>query len=160
MNTNIAFNIKKGLETRLGRDDDFSGRDNFEIGKYLYENSNDSKDLIATAFNETPFYNGPNGDLASKYNGESFTRLAYEEFCDDKTLNSFKTAVGLENASLVIIPKGTDFTRIDGMFIKYTDNSCLAFESLHSTSGNRGIIFTGALAEKMYNYYSKLSESF
>jgi|GEM_PF-4041994 len=151
-----ASEVKIGLEAALNKKDDFKGYDNFLIAKYLYEHSEDIVDLIATAFSESPFYGDK--DLAKSFKGRSFTRITSSDLCDDNLAEKIIKSLGLSNASIVTIPFETEIARINGMFIKYNDNSYLAFIALPAPGGNVGRILIQD-AKGFFDYYASMKSA-
>jgi hypothetical protein len=145
------------LKKDLNLTEPFKGKDNFFIAKYLFENF--KGELISTTFNENPYYGDK--DLALKYKGNSFSRITSTNVCNnesiDNLLNQYKNN---KKFNLKVISNIEDFTRIDGMFLKFSDNSYLSFISLHHPKGNKGLIIIDKTAESYFKYYKDLKTQF
>jgi hypothetical protein len=150
-NLKIALNKKEN-------DNSFSlkGKENYFAAKYLYENF--TGEIIATAFNENPYYGEK--DLALKYNGKSFSRITSSNACNKESIENLCKQYNNKEFNLTIIPQEKDFTKIGGMFLKCSDNSYLSFISLHHPNGNIGLIITDELAKIYFDYYESLKNLF
>ena len=162
-----AYEIIKKLERRLNEPEGEyhftkSSDENYEVASEIYKEANG--DVIATAFHENPVDYGVKGDIARSIQC-SFSRITAEEVCDN---NSTVEAIANLNkikpgASLIVVPKGEKFTRIDGMFCRLKDGSHLAFITFRNASNpslNRGVVFRDGIAEGFYDYYFELKQRY
>lgn len=130
--------------------------ENAQIAARIYSKIQGS--IIATCFFEEPDYG--NGDYANAIcSGTKFTRITLEGLCplEKKEILIQRFEKFECNANLVIIPQNVDITKIGGIFCKLPDKSHLVFIALNqygSTSINKGLLFTGEIAEKFYDYYN------
>lgn len=173
-----AYDVLKGLSEHLGQPEgqyyftDFA-ETNYRVAKHIYENANGA--IIATAFHENPLLYGED-DLAGRISkGVKFTRISCTAVCDSQSeekARKFLSAL-LESANLVVIPKDSAFTRIDGIFSMLTDGSFLAFLTFRHPSNpqeNRGAVFmdgidktgstTNGLARTLFIYYQGLAHQY
>ena len=143
----------------------YSSNENYRIASHIYNHADG--EIIATAFHENPSKYGE-GDLARsfKYGGSLFTRITCEEICN---LTCQKTAQEclsqfLKGATFIVIPKGENITKIDGIFCKLSDNTYLCFITFHhpknTTKKNIGIIFRNGIAKNFFDYYSYIKEKY
>ena len=64
------------------------------------------------------------------------------------------------NARLVVLPMDVTVSRIGGLFGEMKDGSYLAFIALNNAGGsgeNSGIVFSGRIAERFFNYFLSLA---
>lgn len=137
-----------------------SGDTNFRIASHLYSNADGR--VIATAFNEDPAQYG-SSDLARNlgYGGSLFTRLTCRDVCGRESEKAARAALEelKEGARLVVIPSGELFSRVDGMFCQFSDDTYVCFVAFRSPAGssrNAGAIFIGRLASAFFQYYADL----
>jgi hypothetical protein len=136
--------------------------DNAQTAARLY--SKVDGQIIGTCFFEGPFYG--RGDFATTINQKAhFTRLTTSEVCDEATAKQiediFQTMVC--KAKLVIIPKNVEVSKIGGIFCRLSDHSHLAFIALNNvqeTSTNRGLVFSGTLAQELFGYFQGFVDKF
>ncbi len=159
----VLRELRKKLETPKGEYcRTKTADDNYEIAQHLYRMVDG--EILATAFRENPANYGEN-DLARLFQSKKFTRLTCEEVCDT---NSQRTARANlmkvhSGASLVVIPKGERYVRIDGIFCKFKDDTYLTFLAFSNPSdpqANRGIIFREDIAESFFDYYYDLTRMY
>ena len=170
-----AYNILKGLTTYLGQPEGqyyftHSSEDNQRVAEHLYKKARG--EIIATAFHENPLIYGQD-DLASHISADSdFTRITCAAVCDPQSEESARESLSalLKGSNFVVLPKECVFTRIDGIFSKLRDGSCLAFLTFRHPSNpkeNRGAVFmdgidktgstTEGLARTLFIYYRALA---
>lgn len=162
--------LKRFLEDRLKKPEGEyyfakSANDNLLIADYIYKHAN--CEIIATAFHESPAsYIGR--DLAGRINtnnGSLFKRITCESVCPYEEAEKAKADLFtlLPDASLIVIPKDTIFSRIDGVFCRFLDKTHLCFLSLRNPSDsamNQGVIFRDGIAKSFFNYYQSLAEEY
>ncbi len=130
--------------------------ENAQIAARIYSKIQGS--IIATCFFEEPDYG--NGDYANAIcEGTKFTRITLECLCpiEKKEILIQRLKKFECTANLVIIPQNVDITKIGGIFCKLPDKSYLVFIALNhygSPTINKGLLFTGEIAEKFYDYYN------
>ncbi len=118
-------------------------------------------DIIATCFFEEPDYG--NGDFANTISpGANFVRLTTSNLCpvDKVEMLNERLANFSCNARLIVIEDDIDVTKIAGIFSKLPDKSYLAFLALNDygkTKVNKGLTFTGDIAENLYEYYKSFT---
>jgi len=129
--------------------------ENAQIAARLYSKLNG--DIIATCFFDEPDYG--NGDFANTISpGTNFSRITTESLCPEEkaTVLRLRLKKFVCNSSLVVIPNGIEITKIAGIFCKLPDKSYISFIALNNYGAkqlNKGLTFTGDLAEKLYEYY-------
>ena len=114
-------------------------------------------DIIGTEFFEMPYYG--RSDLASGIRkGATFHRLSVRQMCSsesEKSLNEVFSKIECD-AKLIVLPENTEISKMGGVFCKFPDSSYLAFIALNNygdNGGNRGVVFSGAIAQQLYQYY-------
>jgi hypothetical protein len=128
--------------------------DNAQTAARLYSKVNGY--IIGTCFFESPFYG--RGDFASNIDENStFVRITKAEVCDDATARDTRAVLdGFScKAELVVIPEEVEVSRIGGIFCYLRDRSYLAFMALNNvenSGANRGLVFSGTLAEELFQY--------
>jgi hypothetical protein len=163
-----AYKLLRGFSRFLGKplgEYYFTGSKeyNYRVAKYIYENADEQ--IIATSFNEDPSIYGKN-DLAILIKDKAnFTRLTNREVCGKESEKLVKKNISqfLKGSSLVIIPKDLSYTRIDGIFCKFGDDSYLtffAFRDPQNTQKNKGVIFRNGIAKSYFEYYESLMRQY
>lgn len=163
--------LAHGIISKLGKSvQSFTGNyfiahspnDNFRIAKHVYENV--TGDVIATCFRENPAIYGEH-DLARLLPaGASFARLTTESVCPEDERSTAEAALKelVPNATIVNVPSGDYFTRIDGIYAKLSDETYIAFVTFPKTGTehrNRGIVFYGNTAKAFYDYHRDLRDA-
>ena len=161
-----AYEILKQLHKRLKEPEGEyyfakSADDNYGVARDIYALSDG--EIVATAFHENPEKYGENDLVRSFKYGSLFTRITAEEVCSGESLEQARRTLQeiRKGASLVIVPKGEAYTRIDGIFCHFHDDTYLSFVSFRDPddpSRNRGVIFRDGIAESFFNYYNDLAE--
>jgi len=130
-------------------------QDNWVVAARLYTKLDGN--IIGTAFFEQPYYG--ESDLASGIRkGASFYRLSIRDVCtkeSEESLNAVFRKIQCD-ANLVVLPEKTEISKIGGIFCKFPDSSHVAFIALNNygnDSSNKGMIFSGVIAQQLYNYY-------
>lgn len=139
-----------------------STHDNAQVAAKLFTRVDG--DVIATCFFESPFYG--RGDFASTIAQKArFTRLTVADACGEELAAQvrgvFKTMPC--KARLVVVPQGVEISKIGGIFCHLSDRSFLAFIALNNaedSSSNRGLVFSGTLAEELFAYFRGFAEKF
>ena len=139
-----------------------SAQENAQTAARLY--SKVDGQIIGTCFFETPLYG--RGDFSTTITSKAkFTRLTISDVCDEATAgqieNIFKTMTC--KAQIVVVPKGVEISKIGGIFCYLSDHSYLAFIALNNvqdTSSNRGLVFSGILAQELFVYFQGFVEKF
>jgi len=159
-----AYKLLRGFSRFLGKplgEYYFTGSKdyNYRVAKYIYENADEQ--IIATSFNEDPSEYGENDLAISIKDKTNFTRLTNREVCSkqsEKKVRKFLSQ-SLKGSSLVLIPKGVSYTRIDGIFCKFGDDSYLTFFAFRDpldVQNNNGVIFRDGIAKSYFVYYESL----
>ena len=137
-----------------------SADDNFHVANHIYNHADGH--VIATAFHEDPASYGER-DLARsfRYGGSLFSRLTSEDMCGPDSQHQAREALSaiLPGSSFVVIPKGEAFTRLDGIFCRFNDNTHLcfiAFRHPEDPRKNKGVVFRDGVAESFFDYYQSL----
>jgi len=137
-------------------------QDNAQTAAKLYTRVDG--EVIATCFFESPYYG--RGDFASNITEKAwFVRLASADVCDDETVRLARGALAnfYCKASLVVVPKDVAISKIGGIFCHLSDRSYLAFIAMNNaqdTSSNKGLVFSGTLAEELFAYFKGFVEAF
>jgi len=167
--TGRAYEILKGLGKMLKEPEGEyyftrSADDNFDVANHIYSHADG--EVIATAFHEDPSTYGER-DLARtfKYGGSLFTRLTCGEVCDSESKEKAKEYLSnaLKGATLIVIPKGESFTRIDGIFCRFNDDthlSFIAFRYNDDPSKNKGVVFRDGIAQRFFEYYQEITTKY
>jgi hypothetical protein len=135
-------------------------QDNAKTAARLY--SRVDGEVIGTCFFESPYYG--RGDFAATINEKSkFTRLTITDVCDDATAKQVQDVFTTMpcQARLVIVPNGVEVSKIGGIFCHLSDRSFLAFIALNNvqdTSSNRGLVFSGTLAQELFAYFKGFAD--
>jgi len=159
----VLCELKKKLESPKGEYcRTKTADDNFEIAQHLYKKV--EGEIVATAFHENPANYGEN-DLVRLFRQRDFIRITCEEVCDKKSQKIAKTNLSKihKSASLVVIPKGEKYVRVDGMFCRFRDETYLCFISFRNPSNpkeNYGIIFREDIAEIFFDYFKELAKKY
>lgn len=159
----VLRDLKKKLESPKGEYcRTKTSDDNFEIAQHLYKKV--EGEIVATAFHENPAIYG-NNDLARLFQQKRLTRLTCEEICDKDSQNIARVNLSKvhKGASLVVIPKGEKYVRLDGMFCRFRDETYLCFIAFRNPSdpqANRGIIFREDIAESFFDYFKELANKY
>lgn len=159
----VLRDLKKKLETPKGEYcRTKTADDNYEIAQHLYKTV--EGEIIATAFHEDPANYGEN-DLVRLFHQRDFTRLTCEDVCNKASQEIAKDYLSKlhKGASLIVIPQGEKYVRVDGMFCKFRDETYLCFLSFRNPSDNkenRGIIFREDIAESFFDYYKELAKRY
>jgi hypothetical protein len=139
-----------------------STHDNAQTAAKLYTRVDG--EIIATCFFESPHYG--RGDFASNITQKaSFVRLTSSDICADDVACLARKCLGdfYCKASLVVVPKGVEISRIGGIFCHLSDRSYLAFIAMNNaqdTSSNKGLVFSGTLAEELFTYFKGFVDAF
>ncbi|MEK7795614.1 MAG: hypothetical protein AAB353_13845 [Candidatus Hydrogenedentota bacterium] len=138
-----------------------SSNDNFKIANYIYDQA--QAKLIATSFNEDPSTYGER-DLARVYasRGRFFTRITAEDICppDAQSVTRVNMEKYVPGSRLVVVPVGSLFTRVDGIFCRFEDDTYLAFVSFRNPADSRenaGVVFCDGIANGYFSYYDDLA---
>jgi len=135
---------------------------NGKIAARLY--SRVDGEIIGTCFFEGPHYG--RGDFASNVASNStFTRLASADVCDTETVSRAREVLRdfACKASLCIVPADVEISRIGGVFCHLSDRSYLAFLALNNAedaASNRGLVFSGTLAQELFVYFKGFADRF
>jgi len=135
-------------------------KENYEVANLIYTEAD--AEIISTAFNENPEKYGES-DIARNFRyGSLFTRLTCSDICPESSISKCRASLQhlLKGAQLNVIPIGTPFTRIDGMFCRFRDDTylCLiSFKSPKKLTENTGVVFRDGIAEAFFLYYYELS---
>lgn len=114
-------------------------------------------EIVATCFFESPHYDGT--DFASTISdGARFYRLTSRRVCDSDTESRVVKRLRTFNcsATLTVIEDESKISKIGGIFSRLDDGSYLAFiamDNYGNSGSNKGLVFSGSLAEQMYKYY-------
>ncbi len=114
-------------------------------------------EIIGTCFFESPDYG--QGDFAKAISpGAKFYRITTRKVCSPAIQKNVETLFqSMEcSASLIVIEDDVIISKIGGIFCKLPDKSYLAFIAMdnYGNSGiNKGLVFSGSLAEQLFNYY-------
>jgi len=140
-----------------------SADDNYNVCNHIYIHADAT--IIATAFNEDPSTYGKRDLIRSYRYGSLFFRITSEDVCNVAAQTETRTNMAelLPGSRLVVIPTGKPFTRIDGIFCKFKDNTYLcamAFRDPNNISKNRGVVFRNGIAKGFYEYYQKLIDEY
>lgn len=128
---------------------------NKEIVTLMYTKC--TKRLVGTAFFENPAEY--KDDLAGFVRrGVEYIRITTSEICPEKSqeeqrekLKSFRS-----NSRLVVIPFGTEVSKLGGLFCEMKDGSHLVFIALNNVGNkgdNQGLAFCGDTAKQLFQYY-------
>jgi hypothetical protein len=64
---------------------------------------------------------------------------------------------------LVVVPKAELITKIDGIFCRFKDSSCLclvAFRDPDDPEKNQGVVFRDGIAEGFFEYYKAVAMNY
>ncbi|MCG3197532.1 MAG: hypothetical protein GHCLOJNM_02018 [bacterium] len=164
--TGKAYHLLKGLKKVLGapQGEHFHAKDandNYAIANHIYANADGR--IIATAFHDDPATYG-DADLVRgfQYGGSLVTRVTCAEVCGPRSTEDAQTRLveWLPGASLVVIPAGERFVRLDGIFCKFNDDTHLcffAFRDPKQAKKNRGLVFRDGIAVQFFDYFEGLA---
>lgn len=137
-----------------------SADDNFEVAAHIYAHAD--AEIIATTFHEDPSTYGER-DLARsfKFGGSLFTRITAEEVCGSDSALKARDSMSkiLKGSTLVVIPRGEAFARIEGVFCKFSDDtyvSFVVFRDPEEPSQNKGVVFRNGIARVFFESYERL----
>ena len=159
-----AYKLLKGFKSFLGEPlGEYyfanSKDDNKKVAEYIYRNADE--EIIATSFNEDPSIYGENDLARAIKNKTRFTRLTSGEVCDARSEKKVEKNIlrYLNGSSFIILPTGASYTRIDGIFCKFSDDSYLTFFAFRNPldmQQNKGVVFRNGIAKSFFEYYEAL----